>query len=296
MILYAPAKVNLCLRILSKRPDGYHNIETVFERIALSDKIVLRSLPAKSARYGKIKLFCNHPAVPLDKDSLVRRTISLLEKGKQVPGGIEVKIFKKIPIGSGLGGGSSDAAALLMGLNRLWKLSLDLPALLKLGKKLGADVPFFLKGCSFAAAKGRGDEIAPLNWKTKFWHLLISPPIKLLSKDIYNAYNATNSGDTILNSKKKFNELSIVSPEFQTNFELTNDLEDTVLEKAPIAVKFKNALKNIGLADSLVSGSGPSIFSLFANRKEAEKAKTLLIRRFPFVREKGCQIFIVPTL
>ena len=185
--------------------------------------------------------------------------------------GVEVKIFKKIPIASGLGGGSSDVASVLTGLNKLWKPSLDLPALLQFGKRLGADVPFFLGNCSFAAAKGRGDEIMPLDWKIKFWHLLISLPIQLLSKDIYSAYkNKTSSG--------------------------LNDLERVVLKKAPIVVKFKKALKNIGLAHSVVSGSGPSIFSLFARRKEAVSAKELLIKRFPLAREEGCQIFIVPTL
>ena len=266
MIIYAPAKVNLCLKVLGKRPDGYHNIETVFERIALSDKIVLRSL-----KDDKIKLFCNHPDVPLGKDSLIYRTITLFKKRKEARGGVEVRIFKKIPIASGLGGGSSDVASVLMGLNRLWKPSLNLPALLAFGRRIGADVPFFLKDCSFAAAKGRGDEIMPLGWKIKLWHLLISLPIRLLSKDIYGAYtNRISSG--------------------------LNDLEGVVLKKAPIVVKFKNALKNIGLAHSLVSGSGPSIFSLFARRTEAVGAKELLIRRFPLAREKGCQIFIVPTL
>ena len=266
MIIYAPAKVNLRLRVLDRRPDGYHNIETVFERIALSDKIVLKSL-----KNDKIKLFCNHPNVPLGKDSLIYRTITLFRKRKQVARGIEVKIFKRIPIASGLGGGSSDAASILMGLNKLWKPFLSLPALLEFGKKLGADVPFFLKNCSFAAARGRGDEIMPLGWKIKFWHLLICLPIKLLSKDIYGAYRNRVSSSL-------------------------NDLEHVVLEKAPIVVKFKNALKNIGLTHSLVSGSGPSIFSLFARRKEAIGAKELLVKRFPLAREKGCQIFIVPTL
>ena len=266
MVIYAPAKVNLCLKVLGKRPDGYHNIETLFERIALSDKIVLRPL-----KTGEIKLFCDHPDVPLDKDSLIYRTVALFKKRKNTPEGVEVKIFKKIPIAAGLGGGSSDAASVLTGLNKLWKPSLRLPALLKFGGRLGADIPFFLKNCSFAAAKGKGDEIMPLDWKIKFWHLLISFPIKLLSKDVYAAYT-----DKISSS--------------------LNDLEGIVLEKAPVVAKFKNALKSMGLPGSVVSGSGPSIFSLFVNRKGAIGAKELLMRRFPLAREKGCQIFVVPTL
>jgi 4-diphosphocytidyl-2-C-methyl-D-erythritol kinase len=266
MVIYAPAKVNLCLKVLGKRPDGFHNIETVFERIALSDKIVLR--PLKS---DKIKLFCDNPDVPLDKDSLIYRTISLFRKRKKIRKGVEIKISKRIPIAAGLGGGSSDAASVLTGLNKLWKPSLRLPALLEFGGKLGSDIPFFLKNCSFAAARGKGDEIMPLDWKIKFWHLLISLPVRLLSKDIYEAYTKRLSSSL-------------------------NDLEGVVLKKAPVVVKFKNALKRIGLPGSIVSGSGPSIFSLFANRKGAIGAKELLIRRFPLARDKGCQIFIVPTL
>jgi len=121
----------------------------------------------------------------------------------------------------------------------------------------------------------------PLGWKIKFWHLLISPPVKLLSKDIYDKIDKI--GTATLGNSGDFNYF-------------TNDLEHVVLEKAPLVVKFKNALKNIGLTHSLVSGSGPSIFSLFARRKEAIGAKELLIKRFPLAREKGCQIFIVPTL
>ncbi len=291
MIVYAPAKVNLCLRVLGKRPDGYHNIETVFERIALSDKIVLRSL-----KNDKIKLFCNHPDVPLDKDSLIYRTIDLFKKRKQVTGGIEVKIFKRIPIASGLGGGSSDAASILMGLNKLWKPFLSLPVLLEFGKKLGADVPFFLKDCSFAAARGRGDEIMPLGWKIRFWHLLISPSVKLLSKDIYDAYKMSLRTPKGQSNLVRDCFVGLRPPRNDGSSELTNDLERGVLGKAPLVVKFKNALKNIGLTHSLVSGSGPSIFSLFARRKEAIGAKELLIERFPLAREKGCQIFIVPTL
>ena len=272
MILNAPAKVNLYLKVLGKRRDGYHNIETVFERINLFDRITLRSL-----KDDKIKIFSDHPDVPLGKTGLIHRTISLLKKELHISKGVEARIFKRIPIAAGLGGGSSDAASILVGLNKLWKLSLDLSDLTEFGKKLGSDIPFFLKRCSFAAAREKGDEIVPLDWKTKFWHLLISPPVRSLSKDVYKDYSARKRSQT----KRNF---------------ITNDLEDVVLKKTPVVTRLKNALKKIGLTHSLVSGSGPSVFTLFANRKEALRAKELLVKHFPLVRDKGWQIFIVSTL
>lgn len=272
MTVEVPAKLNLYLKVLGKRKDGYHNIETVFERIALFDRIVLRSL-----KNGKIKIFSDHPEVPVGRAGLVYKTINLLREKLRVSEGAEVKIFKRIPVAAGLGGGSSDAASILMGLNKLWKLSLKMPVLVELGKTLGGDVPFFLKRCSFAAAKGRGDEITPLGWKAKFWHLVISPPLKLLSKDIYTEYRRKGRLSATANS-------------------ITNDLEGAVLKKAPVVARLKGALRNMGLTHSLVSGSGPSVFSLFRKRKEAMRAKKLLIERFPIVKDKGWQIFIVSTL
>ncbi|MGB2705747.1 MAG: 4-(cytidine 5'-diphospho)-2-C-methyl-D-erythritol kinase [Candidatus Omnitrophota bacterium] len=275
MTIYAPAKVNLYLRVLGRRPDGCHNIETVFERIALCDKIVLNSL-----RDNKIKIFCDNPGVPTGKKSLIYRTVDLLRREKRISKGAEVKILKKIPIAAGLGGGSSDAASILKGLNRLWRLSVGLPRLLKLGKSLGADMPFFLKDCSFASGHGKGDEVKKLNWKKKFWHLIISPPVKLLSKDVYKQLS--------LRGGRK-------APDEAISF-ITNDLENIVLKKAPLVRKLKIALVDIGARYSLVSGSGPSVFSLFEKRKEAVRAKELLIRRFPVARRNGWQLFTVSTL
>ncbi|MBL7157193.1 MAG: 4-(cytidine 5'-diphospho)-2-C-methyl-D-erythritol kinase [Candidatus Omnitrophica bacterium] len=274
MILHAPAKVNLRLRIVGKRPDGYHNIETIFERIALFDKITLRSL-----KNNKINIFCDHSGVPRGKTGLIYRTVSLLKKEKRLQKGVEVKIVKKIPVAAGLGGGSSDAASVLMGLNKLWKLSLGKHELIRIGRRLGADIPFFLSNVTFARATGKGDKIMPLRWKRKIWHLLISPKIKLLSKDIYRAYDK--------------NPISVMK---RTKILIGNDLERSVMQKAPLVGKLKDALKDIGLTHSLVSGSGPSIFTIFDRRKEAEKAKKLLVKGFPVIKKKGWQIFVAPTL
>ncbi|MCQ9207292.1 MAG: 4-(cytidine 5'-diphospho)-2-C-methyl-D-erythritol kinase [Omnitrophica bacterium] len=295
MILYAPAKINLYLKVLNKRSDGYHNIETVFERIALYDKIILR-------KSDKIKVLCNNSNVPTDKNSLIYKTISLFKERAGVSKGVEVKIFKKIPVASGLGGGSSDAASLLGGLSKFWGSSLDPACLLKIGRSLGADIAFFLNKASFAFAGERGDRIIPFEWKeAKFWHLLISPPVKTLSKDIYQMFSNEIRKKPFSRLTKGMRINKILSPGLMATKPkkmknaIRNDLERVVLKVQPIVNRLKAALGHIGLTHSMVSGSGPSVFSLFEKRKEAMRAKGLLVKRFPFVKGKGWRIFIVPT-
>jgi len=292
MILTAPAKVNLHLSVLEKRPDSFHNIETVFERIDLQDKIEICSLPD-----GKIKILSDNPKIPLDKDSLIYRTAEVLKKSFNISKGVKIKIFKKIPIAAGLGGGSSDAANVLLGLTKFWKISLSFKELLGIASKLGADVPFFLGKASFAKAEERGDKVTPLNWKIKLWHLLIIPPVELLSGDIYKRYADKYSSD--LTKRPKLNRILSPfkrGPKFDNIRNLVkNDLEEIVLDRAPICLEIKKALKNIGF-NSLVSGSGPSVFSLFNSRKEAKAARELLGRDFPSVENKNWQTFIVATL
>jgi len=285
MILRAPAKINLYLRVFGKRRDGYHDIETIFERIALFDRIVLNSL-----KNGRVSIFCDNPAVPTGKKSLIRRTIDCLKTEGNGEKGVEIKIFKKIPIAAGLGGGSSDAASILKGLKKLWRLPVSRERLTELGKGLGSDIPFFLKDCSFASGGGRGDEIKKLARKNRFWHLIVCPPVRLLSGDIYKKWDSQKA---LINSTKRHFRLSGVSSEFPYFF---NDLEKSVFKKAPVVNKLKKIFAGIGTGYSLVSGSGPSIFSLFENRKEAIQAKRALIRRFPAVKSNGWQIFTVSTL
>ena len=275
MIKYAPAKVNLYLRVVGKRPDGYHNIETIFEKVALFDKIV-----AKPITGGRLKIICDSPDVPVGRTSLLYKAAALLRQKYGIAAGAEIKVFKKIPIAAGLGGGSSDAASVLLALKTIWKLSAKKSDLIKIGKKLGSDVPFFLNNCSFATAKGRGDEIKPLRRNKKFWHLIISFPVKLLSKDVYTAYKRRS----IKNASRKDKNI------------LINDLEPFVFKQEPLVAKVKRAFEKIGIKNSLVSGSGPSVFALFGKRKEAEKARRLLIKSFPFLKGKGWQVFVVPTL
>jgi len=293
MVLHAPAKINLYLRVLGKRKDGYHNVETVFEKISLFDKIIFRSL-----KKNMIKITCDDPCVPMDKKSLIYKTVKLFKNEFKVKNGVEVRIIKKIPVAAGLGGGSSDAASVLTGLNKLWRLSLNSRELSALGGNLGADIPFFLGKSSFAKGERIGDEITPLNWKIKLWHLLVFFPFKLLSKDIYTAYDKMVSSG--LTKKPCINKIlpPVVEPSNMlcVNDFISNDLEKIVLEKAPFVARVKKALSQIGIKHSLVSGSGPSVFTIFQRRKEAQAARESLIERFPIVKNEGWQIFIAETL
>ena len=158
MFLHSYAKLNLYLEVLDKRKDRYHNIKSLFERIDLCDKIILKSHPHK-----KIKVVCNAPGIPKDSSkNLAYRSARLLQRSLNIDKGAYIKIIKRIPVAAGLGGGSSNAAAVLVGLNKLWRLNLSQKRLLVFAKEIGCDVPFFIYNTSFAEARSRGDIIKPL--------------------------------------------------------------------------------------------------------------------------------------
>jgi len=282
----APAKLNLYLKVLRKRPDGYHDIETLFERIDIFDTITVAPIG------NTITIECDNPSVPTGKDSICYRAAELLqerlltlrrEKGK----GIFIRIEKKIPIAAGLGGGSSDAASVLKALNRLWGLDLGKKELMNLGSSLGADVPFFLSDASFAIGRGIGDEIKPIRDGKLLWQVVICPNIEILSKDIYAAYSkehsltlTTGGGvDTILPPVSDICEIAFLKKL------LHNDLESVVLSRESIIKDIKDRLAEIGGGNTLVSGSGPSVFGLFSSRKEAVKAMQDCLKEFSHSNE-----------
>ncbi|MDD5669812.1 MAG: 4-(cytidine 5'-diphospho)-2-C-methyl-D-erythritol kinase, partial [Candidatus Omnitrophica bacterium] len=190
MILHSYAKVNLYLRVLDKREDGFHSLITLFERIDLSDKIILTPLPGR-----KITLSCNRKDLACDSSNLAYRSARLLQDTFDVPRGVNIKLIKKIPIGSGMGGGSSNAASVLMGLNRLWRLRLTTRRLADLGARIGSDVPFFVYNVPFAAATGRGERIIPLDGlrKTKLYHFLAVPRLHVSTPVVYRKWDERNS-------------------------------------------------------------------------------------------------------
>lgn len=262
--LKAPAKINLYLDIVNKRPDGYHNIETIFQKIGLSDKVKVDIIPQG------IYIHCAHPHVPAKRTNLAYKAAYLMKKEFGLKRGVRVHIEKRIPVAAGLGGGSSDAASVIIALNRLFKLNSPPNRLISLAKKIGADVPFFVSGYNCAIGKGIGERLKELKSKNKLSILLILPYIRIYTKTIYSwlSFPLTKTG---LNVTIVARFLSGKDYSKKSNF-LYNRLEDVVLPAYPIVKKGKEVL-SLYTKRVLLSGSGPAIFALFDKRKEAIRAR-----------------------
>jgi len=283
----APAKVNIYLKVLGKRKDGYHNIQTLFERINIRDTIVV-STAAKG-----IQIQAKGISIPCGQTNICFKAASIVKKAFKIRSGVKIMIAKNIPVAAGLGGGSSDAASVLKALNRLWNLGLTKEDMMGFGNSIGSDVAFFLKGSRFAFGTGRGEILHPVKSRVKAWHVLIYPAIKLLSGYIYKRY-----------AKKRYFTLTeaggadkIPSPETsigtvgQLNALLYNDLESIVLASKPLINKIKCTLVECGAEKAIVSGSGPSVFSIFNSRYEAMMVKRRCLKRLPVTQ--AWRVFVI---
>lgn len=280
--LQSPAKLNLYLKVTNKRPDGFHDIVTLFERIDLADDIAFCS-----KKNDSIKILCNHPHVPVGPKNLVYKAAKMLKEDFKVKQGVEIRINKRIPVAAGLAGGSSNGATALLGLNQLWNLGLSRQQLLSYARRLGSDVAFFLYKCSWGLGTSRGDEIETLKIKAKLWHVLVVPRIKIYSRDVYGRHKLelTKRNDNVnilIHNLRNGNILGV-------GVLLSNDLEKDVIELCPKLFDLKQKLKSFNSLGVMVSGSGPSIFGLTKTKKEAEEIAKVLSRRFS-------QVFVVRTL
>ncbi len=247
--LKSPAKVNLTLKIFKKRKDGYHEIETILQKIDLCDSISFNLKREKG-----ITIVTNHPLVPKGEENLIHRAAKSIFEKIDYKGGLKVSIIKRIPVGAGLGGGSSNAATTLMALNRLLKLNLFPKALSEMGLEIGADVPFFLFHGD-ALARGIGEKLERINLP-RLWYLLIYPNFEVSSGWAYQ---------NIVLTKKRFhfnNQWLLKSPEDVSKI-LRNDLESVVALRYPEINEMKEILYSAGALGTLMSGSGPSVFGIF---------------------------------
>lgn len=268
LTLNSYAKVNLYLKVLNKRKDNYHNINTVFEKIDLCDKITLVSRKDK-----QIKISCNLPGLSKNPSgNLAWCSAKLLQNRLKVKKGAQIKIIKRIPQAAGLGGGSSNAAAVLVGLNRLWKLNLSRNKLLDYAKKIGSDVPFFIFKSPFAYGRGRGDCIRPLKAlsRLKFWHILIVPHKKISTPKVYKEWDRLKTKLTIPRHDDRILHLALKErglplPENA----LFNGLELVTAKLYPEISQIKESLRHLGVKSILMSGSGPAVFGIVYSRKEA---------------------------
>jgi len=294
--LKSPAKLNLYLKVLNRRKDGYHNIETVFEKIDLCDQLIL-----KSRRAGRIDISSNHPDCPTDKTNLAYKAAAMLKKDFSVTCGVDITIAKRIPIASGLGGGASNAAFTLLGLNRLWGLNLSRKQLLSYARKLGSDVAFFIYPQGFARAKGRGEKIYPLKGIKPIWHILIVPHLKLSTAEAYKlieilrrarlSFQKTANTKILTKAGSNVNifirALRKEDPSLLSEC-LFNDFSIPLFRSYPGLFKIKDRLETLAGNKASFSGKGPSIFCMLKSRREALKIRKRL------TKEKH-QIFIVRT-
>jgi len=278
----APAKVNLGLRVLGQRKDGYHLIDTVIVPVSLYDEIEITKPKGKRAKKAKLTVTCDHPMVPSGEKNLAYRAASLLLREKKVTTPIHVHIRKRIPVGGGLGGGSSDAAATLKGLSRLLRLSCRREELLSLAASLGADVPFFIDGRP-ARARGIGERLKPLRSLPRLWMVILYPGFSVSTRWVYANLKLTKViEDTSINFPlRDFESIQRV---------LVNELERVTLGRYPEVGLLKERLVREGAAAALMSGSGSSVFGIFLQRQSARKAFDRLRK------DKGFETFFVRSL
>lgn len=281
----SPAKLNLFLEVLGKRPDGYHTISTIFERVSLADEIIIKQLDESC-----IKINSDSKDIPEDSRNLAYKAASLLREDLGIRKGVTIRIKKRIPVGAGLGGGSSNAASTLLGLNRLWNLRLSRKKLLEYGSKIGSDVAFFLYNSAFARGSLRGERISPLkNIKRKFWHIVIVPDISVSTKGIYRELDRL--GRNSLNvDKRRCRAFGAGSRGLEIDKILFNSLEEITFKKYPKVKELKESLIAHGVKNVLMSGSGSAVFGIVNSRKEGLEAAKF------FKPCKDLRVFVVRTL
>jgi 4-diphosphocytidyl-2-C-methyl-D-erythritol kinase len=279
MLWMAPAKINLFLRVLRKRADGYHDIFSLMQKITLCDELIF------SPRQKGIVLHCPGTKLPANNKNLVVRAAKAIFDYCEYSGGMEITLVKKIPLTAGLGGGSSDAATTLMALNKICSLKLKNNELMKIGAKIGADVPFFIFG-NTALASGIGDKLKHLRNLPQLNLILIKPDFELPTKMVYENLNLRLTRGKNNYSIPRILKLGDIVQG------LHNDLESVSLEVHPELADFKKMLLRHGALGALMSGSGPTVFGLFRNAKEANKALDVINKEV----SGQCTVFLAKSL
>ncbi len=253
------AKVNLHLRVIGKREDGFHDIFTAFQTVSLADELSFEL-------DDELEIVCDDPTVPIDESNLIIRAARDLDRSR----GARISLVKRIPMGGGLGGGSSNAAAALIGLNRLWELGLTSRELAAIGARIGSDVPFFLSGGS-SIGVGRGTEIEPLPDVEARYMILVTPGIQVSTAAAYASLIAQNLTNTELNRILRVCRSEAESPDFPWSA-LINDFEPSVFAEFPEIGRVKQRLTDLGASQALMSGSGSSVFGIFDKEETRQTA------------------------
>jgi 4-diphosphocytidyl-2-C-methyl-D-erythritol kinase len=270
---WAYAKVNLHLEILSQRPDGYHEIETVFQSVALADELEFRRTD------GPIHVSCDHPDVPTDRSNLCHRAAKLLRSRLGFKRGAEIILHKKIPVAAGLGGGSADAAACLRALPILWRCDVPDDLLHEVAVKLGADVPFCLEGGT-QIGRGIGENLTRVSSSGEGWYLILTPPLQISTAWVYEHLRM---GLTTITPKVNLQNYKALLSRFPNRtWPGSNRLGDVVFPAHPSLHRFYLDLIETEPQVALLSGSGPSLFAVYSDEESANEAREAFAERAAF--------------
>lgn len=271
--LKARAKINLTLDVLGRRDNGYHDVEMIMQQINLYDVVTVSKVEE-----DRIVLTCSEPFLPVDDKNLAYRAAELMKEAYGITCGFDIHIEKNIPIAAGLAGGSTNAAAVIMGINQLCDLNLSLEALQMQGFKLGADVPFcFLEGC--AVARGLGEILTPITGFEHAWMVLVKPNFGVSTKDVYTNLKLDEikvhpDTESMIEALKVQNRHVILSG-------LCNVLETVTLSLYPKVQEVKVLLNGFGADGVLMSGSGPTVFGIFSSYERAKTAHKKIKKLYP---------------
>ena len=264
----ALAKINLTLRVTGVCADGYHELRTVFQSLAVHDTLTFRHAP------GPLRIECDDPRCPTDRTNLVWRAAEGVWRAAGRRGGprdVTIGLTKRIPLRSGLGGGSSDAAAAVRGLSRFWRAPLSADRLRAVAVSIGADVAYFFHGGT-ALGLDRGDRLFPLADPTPRWVALVVPAFGVSTKDAYGWFDAEDPPSRVPSRPRVSPVLGLPADDFR------NDLEPPVVAHHPEIARIARALRRLGAEYAAMSGSGSAVFGLFRSKPEAQGAVTALAR------------------
>ena len=282
--VFAPAKVNVILRILDRRPDGFHNLWSVMQAVALDDEVQIRL----RADRQDIQLRCDATDLAADRSNLVYRAAAAVLARAQQSVGLDIELRKRIPMGAGLGGGSSDAAATIIGLNCLLQLKWSPAQMAEVGQSLGSDVPFFLFSPA-ACVTGRGESVRPVVIEGARWVVLVNPGYGVDTKWAYQELAATRTSVRPLSKAQQELDRQSRMGWVQLIAAAENDFEAPVFAAHGKLREIKQSLQDHGAEIALLSGSGATVFGVFTDEARARHAQA------HFVTEKSMKVFVIPT-
>ena len=279
----APAKINMILRILDRRPDGFHNLWSIMQTVALEDEVQIKL----RADQQDIQLSCDAMQLAADRSNLVYRAAAAVLTRAQPAIGLDIELRKRIPMGAGLGGGSSDAAATIIGLNLLLQLGWSPTQMADVGQSLGSDVPFFLFAPSSIVA-GRGETVRPVVVEGPRWVVLVNPGFGIETKWAYQQLAATRTAVRPLSPAQLALDRQSRVSWAQLVAAAENDFEAPVFAAHEKLQEIKRSLQTYGAEIALLSGSGATVFGLFADEAGARLAQAHLVK-------ENWKVFVVPT-